>query len=341
MKRMILISLIAGLFSIIFPIVIGLLTPFDYVPEKAADATPEITVIHTSEDEEYGKDGEVSVSLLHDGQVLKLNMHTYLTGVLAAEMPASFNLEALKAQAVAARTYTVYKMLSGSSENHPEAQICSDSSCCQAFCDDADMKEKWGENYETNRDKIISAVLGTDGECVVYGDEPILAAFHSSSSGATQASGNVWGSALPYLISVESPESEEDVPNYEYTVTVSFSDFTETIASKYPDASFGEDKGTWIGETIRDNSGRVQSVVIGGVSISGTALRTLFSLRSTAIDFEMIDTGISITTTGYGHGVGLSQYGANVLAEKGFSCEDIIAWYYTGTELRNISKFFS
>jgi len=267
-------------------------------------------------------------------------MHTYLTGVLAAEMPVSFEIEALKAQAIAARTYTVHKMLSGKNENHPDADICSDTACCQAFCDENAMLEKWGENYEKNLNKINAAILETDGLCAVFENEPILAAFHSSSCGSTQSSGNIWGKELPYLIPVESPESENDVPNYVSSVTVSFSDFKETILSEYPDAVFGEDKGAWIGEKTSDESGRTDSVIIGGINVSGTKLRSLFSLRSTAIDLEITENGVSLTTTGYGHGVGLSQYGANALAEKGFSCEDIIAWYYTGTELKSIADIF-
>lgn len=338
MKRTILISLAAGLFSIIFPIIIGLLSPLDFHEEDEPDIPPDISIVHTSPNFEAGSDGEIFVTLYHGEETLSTDMHSYLTGVLAAEMPASFETEALKAQAIAARTYTVHKMLSGRSENHPEADICSDTSCCQAFCDESAMREKWGENYDKNLIKINEAVLQTDGLCAVFEDEPILAVFHSSSCGFTQASGNIWGSSLPYLIPVESPENEKDVPNYKYSVNVSFSEFKDTVTEKFPEAAFGDDKSTWIGETVADSSGRTESVTIGGISISGTELRNLFSLRSAAIEFGITDSGITITTTGYGHGVGLSQYGANALAEKGFSCEDIIAWYYTGTELKNISE---
>ena len=337
MKRTILISLAAGLFSIIFPIIIGLLSPLDFHEEDEPDIPPDISIVHTSPNFEAGSDGEISVTLYHGEETLSTDMHSYLTGVLAAEMPSSFETEALKAQAIAARTYTVHKILSGRSENHPEADICSDTSCCQAFCDESAMREKWGENYDKNLIKINEAVLQTDGLCAVFENEPILAAFHSSSCGFTQASGNIWEKELPYLIPVESPENEDNVPNYVSSITVSFGEFKDTILSEFPDAVFGEDKSTWIGEKISDESGRTESVTIGGVSISGTELRSLFSLRSAAIELSVTDSGIAITTTGYGHGVGLSQYGANVLAEKGFSCEDIIAWYYTGTELKNIA----
>jgi len=143
---------------------------------------------------------------------------------------------------------------------------------------------------------------------------------------------------MPYLISVDSPENEESVPDYKSRVSVSYDDFRETVKEKYPDAVLEGDAAGWITDAKRDDSGRLQSAVIGGVEIPGTAIRSMFSLRSTAIDIGYDEYGFNFNTVGYGHGVGMSQYGANTLAEMGFGYSDIIAWYYPGTELLDIKR---
>ena len=258
-----------------------------------------------------------------------MDMQEYLVGVVAAEMPASFQDEALKAQAVAARTYAMYCALG---QKHGEAQVCTDYACCQAWQSDETLRQKWGGDYDAYCQKIRAAVEATAGQYLSYEGQPAFAAFHSSSAGATEDCGQVWNPS-PYLISVSSPETAEDVPNYVSTVECTPLDFRDTLLYAHPEADFTGEESGWIGEISLDGSGRVASAVLGGVSVKGTELRQLFSLRSTAFTLEYTGESFRFTVTGYGHGVGMSQYGANVMAREGETYTNILAHYYPGTVL--------
>lgn len=258
-----------------------------------------------------------------------MTMQDYLTGVLAAEMPASFEPEALKAQAVAARSYALCQAQSG---KHGTAQVCTDYRCCQAWLDDASLRDAWGECYADNLARVRRAVEDTEGELLSFEGQPALALFHSSSAGATEDCAQLWG-ARPYLVSVTSPETAKDVPNYVSFVQCTALDFRDTVLSACPEADFTGDAADWIGQTQRDESGRVSSVEIGGAVLSGAKLRELFALRSTAFELEEIDGAFRFTVTGFGHGVGMSQYGAQVMARAGADYREILAHYYPGTVL--------
>lgn len=267
--------------------------------------------------------------LMPDGTVEDMDMQDYLRGVVAAEMPASFAPEALKAQAVAARSYAMY---CASFSKHAPAQVCTDYTCCQAWQSDETLQAKWGEHADENTQKIRSAVEQTRGEYLAFGGQPVFAAFHSSSASLTENSADVW-SAVPYLVSVESPESAEDVPNYISSVVCSPIDFRDTVLSAHPEADFSGPEEAWIGELRRDGSGRVASVRLGGVEIGGKELRGLFSLRSTAFELEYDSSRFTFTVTGFGHGVGMSQYGADKMARQGAEYTEILTHYYPGTVL--------
>ena len=193
--------------------------------------------------------------------------------------------------------------------------------------------ENWGGAYEENMSKILSAVRSTDGQYLSYGGEAIEAVFHSSSAGKTEDSAELW-SARPYLVSVDSPETAEDVPNYVTTVTVPCEDFAAKLSSLRPGADFSGEPALWLGPAAEDASGRVDSVEIGGAQFTGQELRELFSLRSTAFTLDYTVEGFLFTVTGFGHGVGMSQYGANVMAENGSGYREILAHYYPGTDAR-------
>ena len=270
-----------------------------------------------------------SITVLHGGAAEEMDTADYLTGVVAAEMPACFAPEALKAQAVAARTYVMYCAQAG---KHDTAQVCTDSGCCQAWLSTDELRERWGKDYGTYYDKVRAAVSATAGEYLAYGGAPVFAAFHSSSAGATEDSGAVWN-ALPYLISVSSPENAESVPGYVSTLELSRLDFRDSLLSVRPDADLSTEPEKWLGELRRDASGRVETAVIGGKEFAGTELRSLFGLRSTAFTLEYDGELFRFTVTGYGHGVGMSQYGANVMAAGGADYAQILAHYYPGTEL--------
>ena len=276
-------------------------------------------------------DTDILFTVLIDGEVSEQNMYDYLPGVLAVEMPASFEPEALKAQAVAARTYIMHCSL-GKSQKHPDANVCSNASCCKAYTSEDELREKWGDSYEEYSNKIISAARETDGEYLSYGGAPIQAVFHSSSDSKTEASGALWGS-LPYLLSVDSPETAADVPNFITTVEVTPDDLLNTLAAAYPEISLTGEHASWVGGSSVYDSGRVALLEIGGIKISGAELRSLFALRSAAFTLEYLEGNFLFIVRGYGHGVGMSQYGANVMAKSGADYVTILNHYYPGTSL--------
>ena len=276
-------------------------------------------------------DGASPVRVLIGGEVREMDMGTYLLGVVRAEMPASFSPEALKAQAVAARTYTYYKMRNGGSANHPQADACDDINCCKAYMDAASAAASWGEQAETYEEKIRAAVLETDGECILYEGQPILAVFHSSSAGETRAAQEVWSSALPYLQSVQSPETADTVPNYHSTVTFTAQELKSLLQTAFPEANLTERFSDWFTNIRQRPNGFVTELSVGGVSVGGNELRTVLGLRSACFTMSFKGETVTFSVTGYGHGVGMSQYGANVLAADGMGYREILAWYYTDT----------
>lgn len=273
-----------------------------------------------------------ALRVLHRGTVLSLPAEQYLIGVVAAEMPADFAPEALKAQAVAARSYTLYCARTG---KHPDADVCTDYHCCQAWRSEEELRQAWGTDYEEKSSRVRSAVESTAGEVLRFGGEPVFAAFHSSSAGFTEDCGAIW-SELPYLKSVFSPEGPDSVPNYVTRVERSALDFRDTLLSLRPEADFSGPRETWLGPVETDASGRTASCVIGGARFAGTELRSLFSLRSTAFTLALEDGVFVFTVTGFGHGVGMSQYGAEVMAQQGKDFREILAHYYPGTELQTL-----
>ncbi|MBP5165826.1 MAG: stage II sporulation protein D [Oscillospiraceae bacterium] len=264
----------------------------------------------------------------------RMDMRSYLVGVVAAEMPASFMPEALEAQAVAARTFTFFRMRE--EPVHENGAVCADPGCCKAYMDADRLKERWGERWSENLRKIERAVEGTDGEIVVYDGAPVFAAFHSSSCGSTENSENVWSGALPYLRSVESPEKAEDVPGYHSELAISFDELRRIAGRDCPEADLSGDPEGWLTGAEYSTTGRLKSVSLGGVRLSGTQMRKLFGLRSAAVIWELEEDGVHFHVSGYGHGVGMSQYGAEVMAENGADHEEILAHYYTGTQLEKL-----
>ena len=268
---------------------------------------------------------------LTDGSVLTLGLDQYLWRVVAAEMPASFELEALKAEAAAARTYTLSK-LGRTVEKHPDADVCTDITCCQAYIDPDQAAANWGDNAAAYTAKITSAVSETDGMAVLYDGQPIQAVFFSSAAGRTVDAVEVWGNSVPYLTGVDSPEGDE-VPNYHSTVTFTPEEFKSKLLAQYPDADLSGDPAGWFQNTVPNSAGGVEQVDVGGVTVSGGALRTLLGLRSTSFTVTAGSQGVTFSVTGYGHGVGMSQYGANALAKQGKTYDEILKWYYTGVEV--------
>lgn len=265
-----------------------------------------------------------------DGEaVLEMDLGTYLTGVVRAEMPASFEPEALKAQAVAARTYTLYKLLSGG--NHGEtADVCTDHACCQAYLDEARARANWGENADAYEAKVEAAVRDTDGEAVLYGGAPILAVFHSSSAGLTRAAGEVWVNDLPYLRAVRSPEPGDRIPNYYSRAEFTAEELRGKLQAAFPAADLSGGMERWLRDPAADGAGSVETLSVGGVTAKGTQVRAALGLRSACFTWEVQGDRMVFFVTGYGHGVGLSQYGASAMAAAGADYREILTHYYTG-----------
>lgn len=284
--------------------------------------------------QQAGQSGELDsgerVRLLgQDGEVTEMTLSGYLWGVVAAEMPASFELEALKAQAVAARTYWLSQ--SGTSR-HEDADICADSSCCQAYITREEAAANWGDKAAEYGGRIAQAVAQTDGLCVTYEGSPIQALFFSSAPGSTVDAQAVWGRALPYLVSVDSPEGEE-VPDYHSQLTMTTGEFRALVARELPGADLTGPVSGWLSDFVWEPSGTVSRVNVGGVSVTGGQVRKLLGLRSACFSVSVRGEEMTFHVTGYGHGVGMSQYGANAMARQGKSFREILNWYYTGTQV--------
>ncbi len=266
-------------------------------------------------------------------KTVEVPLETYLVGVVAAEMPVSFHPEALKAQAVAARTYTLFKRAHGGCKRHG-TDVCTDSSCCQAFLSDDRMRQKWGGAYEDNFARVKSAVKDTGGEVLVYGGELVEALYHSSSGGRTENAEDAFSAAKPYLVSVMST-NESGTNNLSETVSVSRADFTERVNAHFSSAKLAEKSlDTQIEVQKTSKSGRVLLVKLGGATATGRELRSLFGLNSTLFTLAVEKNGVRFDVRGYGHGVGMSQTGANGMGLGGRSYREILQYYYTGVSVR-------
>lgn len=282
---------------------------------------------------EYG-----TIKLLHakTGEIEELPIDQYLYGVVSAEMPANFEIEALKAQAIVARTYTVYK-IKNSGGKHQNADICDSSSCCQAWITKEDRLNRWDENVrEEYWNKIVNAVDSTKGKIITYENEPINAFFHSNSGGSTEIPLNVWGgSGYPYL-QVVSTSGEDAYTQYNSELELTEDEVIAKIKAVHSEFEIDFSKEDAIQIMEYTESGRIKTIKFGNVNLSGVEARTIFGLRSAKFSIQKIEDKIKFTVIGYGHGVGMSQTGADALAKQGSSFEDIIKHFYVGVEIVNI-----
>ena len=280
------------------------------------------------------------IKLLHTetGEIEELDMNEYLYGVVSAEMPASYEKEALKAQAIVARTYTIYQAMNNGSK-HENADICDSYACCQAWMSKEERISKWNaEEAETNWDKIVEAVDSTKGKIVTYDGKPINAFFHSNSGGITESSLNIWGGIdYPYLKSVET-SGEEGYSQYSSDISLTKAELEEKMKNKYNDFSIDYTLEDAIKILEYTSSNRVKTIKIGNKEIAGTEARTILGLKSTNFTFKIDGDKITFSVIGYGHGVGMSQTGADKLAKDGQNCEEIIKHFYTGVEIVEVNS---
>ena len=252
-----------------------------------------------------------------NGSVINLNMTDYLIGVVSSEMPASFNLEALKAQSVLARTYALKAKQTG--------KKLTDTVSTQSYIDIDQMKNKWGNSFNTYYNKIKNAVENTNGEYLSYNGNYIEALYHSTNNGKTESSLDVFGNYYPYLISVSS-EYDKNASSYLRTINMPL----DTISNKL---GLSLNNDSVISILSYTDGGNIKEININGNNFSGKKVRELLGLRSADFDISISDNNANITTRGYGHGVGMSQYGANEIANAGYSYKDILSHYYPGTTL--------
>jgi len=324
MKKFLLYTIIISISAVIIPYGIISATNRNMFVPVANDNNSALNISNTS-----GKSSEslipeqISVYIKDSGTTQIMNTDDYLMGVVFAEMPSSFNEEALKAQAVSARTYLYYKIEYYKThpipESHKGAIICTDHAHCCGMRDisSADNNEK---------EKISTAVSATKNVVMLYDNKPINAVFHSASGGSTESAADVWGEDIPYLQSVASV-GDNLSPKYTSVYEASVKDFKQTAEKSIKGINW--DNGIY-SDIKRSNAGGIISIKIGGVEIAGTEFRKIFSLLSTNADISVSNENIKISVKGYGHGVGMSQYGANYLASNGYTYENILKSYYTG-----------
>lgn len=256
-----------------------------------------------------------------------MELEDYIRGVVLAEMPASFEPEALKAQAVAARTYTMRHMRLA--DRHSEGAVCTDSTCCQAYISDADYLA--GRGTKEDMDKVAAAVAETAGEVLTYNGTLIEATYFACSGGRTEDAAAVWGSEIPYLQAVDSP-GETKAESYNEQLYYNVSQFGALLGrtlSGSPDS--------WLGKVTYTAGGGVDTMVIAGVTYSGTELRKLLGLNSTVFVMTADSQGIWVETQGWGHRVGMSQYGADAMAVAGSRYDEILTYYYQGTRIDKLA----
>lgn len=280
----------------------------------------------------------VPVYMTKDKKTLEVDLEQYVRGVVAAEMPIDFEPEALKAQALAARTYIVRRLLEQDRTGVPvSGAVVTDTVTHQAFVSEQELKQRWsGEKYSVNMDKLNKAVQETKDQILTYEGKPIQATFFSTSNGYTENSEDYWGDKIPYLRSVPSPWDATLSPRYKETVTLSAKELQQKLGlrSAIP-VSTGSSSGIRVIE--KSEGKRIKKLSVGGQTMSGREFREKLGLNSSHFQWSWKGSEVLITTFGYGHGVGMSQWGANGMAKEGKKAEEIVKYFYTGIELGQAS----
>ena len=320
--------------SIIVPTII--VKTFNIVPKESRKLDKENRKIE-EETKEVELSGSIKIYNTRTQEVMEMDLEEYIKGVVAAEMPAEFHIEALKAQAVASRTYAINRILKYPEGNpgHPEAPLCTGVHC-QAYLTLDELNKIHAPDWEKKYwSKIEEAVESTKGQVLYYKGQIIEALYHSTSGGMTEDAINVFNVDYPYLKSVES-KYEENAPRYKAIVTMTVDEFIDKLNSRFKGADITKDNLTDKVKLVeKTESGRVKKIAIDGTVVDGREIRELFELNSTNFKiFYNPSTGmIDIETIGYGHGVGMSQWGANGMAKNGKDYEEILKHYYTGVTI--------
>ena len=325
MKKLVILILTIVLMCFMLPI----LFTKKYIPEE---------VLSEIKENEYDYKQYNTIKLLHTetGEIEELNIDEYLYGVVSAEMPASFHEEAIKAQGLVARTYTIYKIENGS--KHEGADVCDLASCCQAWISKKDRFAKWNEyECESNWQKIVTAVEATKGQIITYEGNPINAFFHSNSGGSTETATNVWGGTnYPYL-QIVATSGEDTYTQYSSNVTLTKDEVIQKIKEKHSEVEMNFFDLNEIQILENTESGRVKTIKFGNIEISGVEARNIFGLKSAKFTVTIEGNDVAFDVLGYGHGVGMSQTGADSMAKLGNDYQTIVKHYYTGVDIQNVN----
>lgn len=281
--------------------------------------------------ETFEDTGYISVMKSENGKVEKLSQKEYIVGVLAAETDMNYHDEALKAQAVASYTYALYMKRQGDKNDLNGADLSDDPQIHQGYLDEAQRKEKWGDDFEINETKAGKIADSVLGKVILYENEPILAVYHDFNSGKTESAATVWKKEIPYLVQVESA-GDKLCTSLVSENNLSYDEFRDSL-SGIDGVVFDADKKEWIGDIEKTESGYVLNVEICSNKVSSRDFRDVLGLKSCCFDVKSNEDGVEITVKGNGHMVGMSQYGADYMARQGSDFEEILKYYYSNVEI--------
>lgn len=330
MKKTFFITIFIIILIFLIPVVFTNRRTLDTSAQKEGEEEKEISII----DYDYSKYDTIKLLHKDTNEVEEVNLDEYIACVVSAEMPVTYDIEALKAQAIVARTYTIYKITT--SKKHDNADICNKSTCCQAWISKENRLKKWDLDKATaNWNKILQAVNDTAGKIITYEGKPINAFFHANSGGKTEVPFYVWGgTGYPYLQVVETA-GEDAYSQYSSEAKFTKKEFIEKVKKEHEDFEINFEEKGCIEIIQRDESDRVVTVKIGNLNLAGVETRTLLGLRSANFTVEIQEDNILFKVIGYGHGVGMSQTGADALAKQGKNYEEIIKHFYVGVEIND------
>lgn len=329
--------------SIIFIFISLIITPLLIIrggtnDSKAFDSTSQTTneTTSTNSDTATNEESVITVFLSNQNKNITMSEFEYVCGSVAAEMPLAYHEEALKAQAVACYTNCLRLKNNSDKSKINGADISNDITVHQAYITEDERKEKWGDDFNKYESKLRSVANEVLGEYITYNDEICVAAFSAICTGTTENAENVWGSKTPYLVSVKS-EGDKLSPTYSSTVTFSKSQFTSIMKDLGVSIDSKADLTEIIGKPKTTKAGTVLTIKINSEELTGSDIRTAFSLRSAAFKINATENEVTFNVSGYGHGVGMSQYGADYMARQGSTYDEILKHYYKGVEIKNHS----
>ena len=329
--------------SIIFIFISLIITPLFIIrgsttDSNAFDNTNQTTAIETTSksSDTTTNDDSITVFLSNQNKNITMSEFEYVCGSVAAEMPLAYHEEALKAQAVACYTNCLRLKNSNNKEESNGADISDDISVHQGYITEDERKEKWGDDFNKYESKLHSIVTDVLGEYITYDEKICVAAFSAICTGTTETAENVWGSKTPYLVSVKS-EGDKLSPTYSSTVTFSKSQFISIMKDLGVSIDSKADLTEIIGKPKATKAGTVLTIKINSKEVTGSNMRQAFSLRSPAFKITATENEVTFNVSGYGHGVGMSQYGADYMARQGSTYDEILKHYYKGVEIKNHS----